>query len=46
MEQLYKNYGNGLYGKFGQRNGGDKRYVRLEQFVGELEGLVIIARLR
>lgn len=42
MEQLYKNYGNGLYGKFGQRNGGDKRYVRLEQFVGELEGLVII----
>ena len=42
MEQLYKNYGNGLYGKFGQRNGGDKRYVRLEQFVGELEGLVIV----
>lgn len=42
MEQLYKNYGNGLYGKFGQRNGGDKRYVRLEQYVGELEGLVIV----
>jgi len=42
MEQLYKNYGNGLYGKFGQRNGGNKRYVRLEQFVGELEGLVIV----
>ena len=42
MEQLYKNYGNGLYGKFGQRNGGDKKYVRLEQFTGELEGLVIV----
>jgi len=42
MEQLYKNYGNGLYGKFGQQNGGDKRYVRLEQFTGELEGLVIV----
>ena len=42
MEQLYKNYGNGLYGKFGQRNGGEKKYVRLEQFTGELEGLVIV----
>ena len=42
LEHLYKHYGNGLYGKFGQRNGGDKQYVRLEQFVGELEGLVIV----
>ena len=42
MEQLYKNYGNGLYGKFGQQNGGDKRYVRLEQFAGELKGLFIV----
>ena len=42
MDQLYKYYGNGLYGKFGQRNGGDKKYVRLEQFTGELEGLVIV----
>lgn len=42
LEHLYKHYGNGLYGKFGQRNGGDKRYVRLEQYVGELEGLVIV----
>jgi len=42
LEHLYKHYGNGLYGKFGQRNGGDKKYVRLEQFTGELEGLVIV----
>ncbi len=41
MDQLYKYYGNGLYGKFGQRNGGEKKSVRLEQFTGELEGLVI-----
>lgn len=38
-EQLYKYYGNGLYGKFGQRNGGGSLFVKLEQFTGDIAGL-------
>ena len=41
-EQLYKYYGNGLYGKFGQRNKKGGEYVRLSQFKGELIGKRII----
>lgn len=41
-EQLYKYYGNGLYGKFGQRNTKGGQYVRLSQFTGELKGLRIV----
>lgn len=41
-EQLYKYYGNGLYGKFGQRNGGGKRYIRLEEYSEDVVGLTII----
>ena len=42
MDLLYKYYGNGLYGKFGQRNGGNKKYVRWEQYYGELEMVRVI----
>ena len=41
-EQLYKYYGNGLYGKFGQRNTTGGQYVRLSQFTGDLKGLRIV----
>lgn len=41
-EQLYKYYGNGLYGKFGQRNKKGGEYIRLSQFEGELIGKRII----
>ena len=41
-EQLYKYYGNGLYGKFGQRNTKGGQYVRLSQFTGDLKGLRIV----
>jgi len=41
-EQLYKYYGNGLYGKFGQRNTIGGQYVRLSQFTGDLKGLRIV----
>lgn len=41
-EQLYKYYGNGLYGKFGQRNQTGGEYVRLSQFEGDLCGLRIV----
>lgn len=41
-EQLYKYYGNGLYGKFGQRNTKGGQYVRLSQFKGDLKGLRIV----
>ena len=41
-EQLYKYYGNGLYGKFGQRNKKGGEYIRLSQFTGDLVGLRII----
>lgn len=42
LEQLYKYFGNGLYGKFGQQNGGLSKYVKLEQFEGNIEGLTTI----
>lgn len=41
-EQLYKYYGNGLYGKFAQQNAIGGQYVRLSQFDGDLEGKTII----
>lgn len=41
-EQLYKYYGNGLYGKFGQRNAKGGQYVRISQFTGDLKGLRIV----
>lgn len=41
-EQLYKYYGNGLYGKFGQRNVIGGQYVRISQFTGDLKGLRIV----
>ncbi len=41
-EQLYKYYGNGLYGKFAQQNAVGGQYIRLSQFKGDLEGLTII----
>jgi hypothetical protein len=41
-EQLYKYYGNGLYGKFGQRNKKGGEYIRLSQFEGDLIGKRII----
>lgn len=41
-EQLYKYYGNGLYGKFGQRNVKGGQYVRISQFTGDLKGLRIV----
>ncbi len=41
-ELLYKFYGNGLYGKFGQRNTKGGQYVRLSQFKGDLKGLRIV----
>lgn len=41
-ELLYKYYGNGLYGKFGQRNTIGGQYVRLSQFTGDLKGLRIV----
>lgn len=41
-EQLYKYYGNGLYGKFGQRNGNGVKYVKITQFDGDMEGLTTI----
>lgn len=41
-EQLYKYYGNGLYGKFAQRNKIGGEYIRLSQFKGELIGKRII----
>ncbi len=41
-EQLFKYLGNGLYGKFGQRNSEGGQYVRLSQYEGDLEGLRII----
>ena len=42
LDLLYKHYGNGLYGKFGQRNIIGGQYVRLSQFTGDLEGLRIV----
>lgn len=42
MEQLFKYYGNGLFGKFGQRNGGGNRFVRLSQYQGNIDNLTII----
>ncbi len=42
MEQLYKYYGNGLYGKFGQRNMIGGEYIRLSQFNKSLEGYRIL----
>lgn len=41
-EQLFKYLGNGLYGKFGQRNTEGGQYIRLSQYKGELEGIRII----
>lgn len=41
-EQLYKYYGNGLYGKFAQQNAIGGLYIRLSQYTGDLEGLTII----
>lgn len=41
-EQLYKYYGNGLYGKFAQQNAVGGQYVRLSQYDGDLEGKTII----
>lgn len=41
-EQLYKYYGNGLYGKFGQQNAIGGQYIRLSQYSGDLEGMRII----
>lgn len=38
-EQLYKYYGNGLYGKFGQKNGGNTLYVKLDQYKGDVTDL-------
>ena len=40
-ELLYKYYGNGLYGKFGQRNTIGGQYIRLSQFTGDTKGLRI-----
>ncbi|MFY9173923.1 MAG: DNA polymerase [Peptococcia bacterium] len=41
-EQLYKYYGNGLYGKFAQRNKKGGEYIRLSQYTGDLIGKRII----
>lgn len=41
-ELLYKYYGNGLYGKFGQQNAVGGQYIRLSQYKGDLEGRRII----
>lgn len=42
IDQLYKYLGNGLYGKFGQRNSEGGQYIELSQFKGDLEGKTII----
>lgn len=41
-EQLYKYFGNGLYGKFAQQNLKGGQFIRLSQFNGDLEGFRII----
>lgn len=40
-EQMYKLLGNGLYGKFGQRNAEGGNYVKLEEYDGDIEGKTI-----
>ena len=42
IDQLYKYLGNGLYGKFGQRNSEGGQYIELSQYKGEIEGKTII----
>lgn len=42
-EQLYKYYGNGLYGKFAQRNGGSKKYVLFDQYDGPKDDIMVFA---
>lgn len=41
-EQLYKYMGNGLYGKFGQMNSKGGEYIRIGQWEGDWEGIMII----
>ncbi len=40
-EQFYKYLGNGLYGKFGQRNPVGGEYIHIDDYKGDTEGLTI-----
>ena len=40
-EQFYKYLGNGLYGKFAQRNASGGEYIKIEDYEGTLEGATI-----
>lgn len=41
-EQFYKYLGNGLYGKFAQRNAIGGEYIKIDDFKGDLEGMTVL----
>lgn len=41
LNQLYKLMGNSLYGKFGQQNKDGPKYIKLDEYEGEIEGKLV-----